>query len=832
MSLETSNNVVTAMGTGGVGPFYFNFPFLSNRDILATRVDLAGNPALLVEGNDYTLTGAGTDNGGQITLTSALLTGYQLVIARILDLTQPTILPDGGPFFASTHEKALDRLAMLIQQIDEKASRGLRSRTGLAIPELTTATPGGIFAWNSNGTAIEYLLTAPAYVSTTVSAKSYGNDLSAAIAAIGSANVLLVVDSPITVNANAATHANTVIVVQKPGMLTVAAGKTLTINGGFSAGLHQIFNGTGLVVFVAGSVSEVLPQWWGAKGDGLDATATINYAAISAAIAAAPIGGRLRLVAGDYRTSATIDQNRQLKVVGDAGAFSGYGTQINRIGNFVTWYVHGNVPGKSYHCWGGMEGIYFGGYGGTTDVFVMDYLIGGTGTDIWVDAQTTGAGIFMSHCQDMVFIRPLLRNVIAGGLTARGQWRFGAPDAVDGNLNVNEIRIFGGHAESATPFLISETSPNTGRNNSVVFTNCKWEAANGAIASIVLDTVMGFQFKESRFNQYGPYSMFAVTNSAAVIIDGVCSNSATPSSFGDFTNVDGLQVSVVGCGSYPVGKVNTTRCFRVKTNMVDNSFANSFANDYATAQGLLGLDYLGLFATSQLGVSLVTDAAEFTGTTIVGSTGDYDPIFRVKPSPLSRHRDGMTFWFRAKATAALYCDIRMKTPSGYETIVANINLATTYAWYRVALTPESLAQIGVYLQINNTTMSGVNRITISEWYFEEMGQTVLAPITGVWEQGARRRNAAPAVGQPKGWICTVAGGSNSVTRGNTTAYPQSTWALWTTGTTIWECTIAGTSAGAPPSIVGKNPGDTVIDGTVTWVMRSLTTATWVSEGNL
>lgn len=32
-----------------------------------------------------------------------------------------------------------------------------------------------------------------------------------------------------------------------------------------------------------------------------------------------------------------------------------------------------------------------------------------------------------------------------------------------------------------------------------------------------------------------------------------------------------------------------------------------------------------------------------------------------------------------------------------------------------------------------------------------------APTAGTWKQGARVRNYAPVVGQPKGWICTVAG---------------------------------------------------------------------------
>jgi len=106
-----------------------------------------------------------------------------------------------------------------------------------------------------------------------------------------------------------------------------------------------------------------------------------------------------------------------------------------------------------------------------------------------------------------------------------------------------------------------------------------------------------------------------------------------------------------------------------------------------------------------------------------------------------------------------------------------------------------------------------------------------APNKGVWAVGDRAIRT-PASGQPKAWVCTVAGGATSATRANTTAYAAGTWAIWTTGTTVWECSIAGTSDSSPPSIVGKVVGDTVVDGGVTWTCRSLTAATWVSEGNL
>lgn len=106
------------------------------------------------------------------------------------------------------------------------------------------------------------------------------------------------------------------------------------------------------------------------------------------------------------------------------------------------------------------------------------------------------------------------------------------------------------------------------------------------------------------------------------------------------------------------------------------------------------------------------------------------------------------------------------------------------------------------------------------------------PTSGIFHLYDRVTNVTPTVGQPKAWSCTSGGGASSTTRADNTAYALGVWATWTTGTTVWECTTAGTSAGAAPSIVGKVIGDTVVDGGVTWTMRSMTTATLTSEGNL
>lgn len=71
---------------------------------------------------------------------------------------------------------------------------------------------------------------------------------------------------------------------ERGAILSIATGKTLTINGAYEAGPHQTFSclGTGKVVFGIGAVANSYPEWWGACSDGSNAVAT--YAAIQAAI--------------------------------------------------------------------------------------------------------------------------------------------------------------------------------------------------------------------------------------------------------------------------------------------------------------------------------------------------------------------------------------------------------------------------------------------------------------------------------------------------------------------------------------------------------------------
>jgi hypothetical protein len=120
---------------------------------------------------------------------------------------------------------------------------------------------------------------------------NYGSTLSAAIAAIGSSHVTLIVPSGTWVGDNLTVPANVALKVLSGASITVSNATTLTISGPVQAGLYQIFpcSGTGKVVFGARAVKEIYPEWWGAVGDDI----SDDSAAIKAAITALPNGGKV-----------------------------------------------------------------------------------------------------------------------------------------------------------------------------------------------------------------------------------------------------------------------------------------------------------------------------------------------------------------------------------------------------------------------------------------------------------------------------------------------------------------------------------------------------------
>ncbi|MCO7513709.1 hypothetical protein NJF44_01355 [Pseudomonas guariconensis] len=132
MTVSTTDSVEEYVSGGPAFPIPYRF--LQNSDIEAVLVHQDGTSETLVLGTQYTLTGAGSQDGGTLTSTyaaSVLATpGATLSISRVMTPVQPTDLRNQGRYFAEIHENVFDRLTMLIQQGFSGLSRALKRPIG------------------------------------------------------------------------------------------------------------------------------------------------------------------------------------------------------------------------------------------------------------------------------------------------------------------------------------------------------------------------------------------------------------------------------------------------------------------------------------------------------------------------------------------------------------------------------------------------------------------------------------------------------------------------------------------------------------------------------
>jgi hypothetical protein len=126
MTVASNINKTRFLGSNSAGPFLFGFKFFQNEEILVVKMDADGTETALIEGADYTLSGAGLETGGNINLSEILPTGEELIIYRVLDILQETSFINQGAFYPNLHEAAFDKLVMMIQQISEETGRAIK----------------------------------------------------------------------------------------------------------------------------------------------------------------------------------------------------------------------------------------------------------------------------------------------------------------------------------------------------------------------------------------------------------------------------------------------------------------------------------------------------------------------------------------------------------------------------------------------------------------------------------------------------------------------------------------------------------------------------------
>ena len=125
MTVSNQKNVASYVGNGIVKEFTAPFKFFEQKNI-EVYVSSESQPVKkLVLNDDYFVFGENEENGGSVIFKKAPQAGEKVVIVRVIEMTQEVDYRENEVFPAKTHERTLDKLTMIAQQISERISRCL-----------------------------------------------------------------------------------------------------------------------------------------------------------------------------------------------------------------------------------------------------------------------------------------------------------------------------------------------------------------------------------------------------------------------------------------------------------------------------------------------------------------------------------------------------------------------------------------------------------------------------------------------------------------------------------------------------------------------------------
>lgn len=163
MTISSTTNKVQYTGDGVQTDFPFAFRILEDTD-LEVYVD----DDLKILNTDYTIDGGAEEGTGTVKFNTAPADQSLVTLVRNVPSTQEVDYVDYDRFAAETHEGALDKLTMLVQEVEETLSRTLQySATSpetdpffVNFPEDANDRAGKIWAFDSAGNLVILIDTA------------------------------------------------------------------------------------------------------------------------------------------------------------------------------------------------------------------------------------------------------------------------------------------------------------------------------------------------------------------------------------------------------------------------------------------------------------------------------------------------------------------------------------------------------------------------------------------------------------------------------------------------------------------------------------------------
>lgn len=343
MTVASAISRVSYAGNGSTTAFSVPYYFLENGH-LQVILSVSGVNTVQTITTNYTVTGAGNPAGGTVTMLVAPAAGTQLTIVRDVPATQETDYTANDPFPAESHERALDKLTMLVQENDVRIARAVRGPVtdsdaiNMILPAAVDRADG-ILQFDTNG-AVDVVSTdqfiaglsgaiiGANYV--TVSAVGNGSTTAFTVSPAPGAkgNIQIYLDGVYQNKATFSLSGTTVTFTEAPPLnsqIEFVIGDALLSTAGNATGIDFTQQGTGAITrTVANKLYEsVSVKDFGATGDGV----TDDTVAIQAALTSLSGGGQLIFPSGTYLVSG------QLTIAGSDLIVSGNGDATIKLKN-------------------------------------------------------------------------------------------------------------------------------------------------------------------------------------------------------------------------------------------------------------------------------------------------------------------------------------------------------------------------------------------------------------------------------------------------------------------------------------------------------------------
>ena len=135
-------------GDGATTAFAYTTRIFATSDL---KVYLDG----MLQASGYTVSGAGSASGGNVTFSTAPASAVAVLIVKEIPETQETDWTDGDDFPANVLEDAVDKLTMLIHQVRERMGRALQLGVTSTFEDLPVTDPvaGEYLRWATPATS-------------------------------------------------------------------------------------------------------------------------------------------------------------------------------------------------------------------------------------------------------------------------------------------------------------------------------------------------------------------------------------------------------------------------------------------------------------------------------------------------------------------------------------------------------------------------------------------------------------------------------------------------------------------------------------------------------